>query len=381
MACSRGLVLASAWAFVVLLLVYLAGVPLFAHHDDTKAASKRAPASRVMAVPTCPAKAAQIAAKECQLEQDAFYNNHKGEFWGGSGYEKAMSLMFSKEGGQRLFPTDRPITVVHVGAHLGGMIDRYFSTLRGPRLDDRLIMIEPNPANIVRLERRSRRDPRLIVRQVAAADRDGPRVFKYGGVPNVLGNGGKVKDDPITNLSWSDETGYVVEAATLDTLLQDVSGPIDFLMMEAEGYEARAFLAAPKTLERIRFMVFGCSERWKEWDSDFDGSVLFTAMEAAGLTPVILGDKRNVIVGGAAAPADIGRKLVSWGFCLAVRTRPSAIADVSPLSTLLVGNSFQALPADHPALACFNYLSGANCATSLRDGSRGAASRPAKETT
>jgi hypothetical protein len=53
-------------------------------------------------------------------------------------------------------PHGRPIVLAHVGAHLGGMLERYGHLKRGPRLDDRLIMAEPNPANTERLFRRFR---------------------------------------------------------------------------------------------------------------------------------------------------------------------------------------------------------------------------------
>jgi len=108
-----------------------------------------------------------------------------------------MASLFSRQGNADFFfgNSGRPIVLAHIGAHLGGMFERYSALKRGPRLDDRMVMVEPNPANTERLFRRIRMDNRLSLLQAAVSNVKGKGFFKYSGVPNVIGNGGRLIDE------------------------------------------------------------------------------------------------------------------------------------------------------------------------------------------
>ena len=290
--------------------------------------------------------AAAAAARACRDEQEAALAADKQAFYGGPGYDRIMSELFSREGNARFFGAPRALVMVHVGAHLGGMIERYAHLRRGPRLDDRLVMVEPNPANAERLARRIRADPRLVLRRVAVSNTRGRRWFAFSGTPNVLGNGGHVLDEEESalaverGLNVTDPEkveGVELDVATLDDVLDEYPA-IDFLFMDPEGFEPRIFLGAERTLSRVRFMVFGCSERWKDHFRFTTSKRTLQILEDAGLAFVMLGKDRNVILNEQFGPDRAQDRLTSWGFCAAIRIKgPPAVANVSALSLLVSG--------------------------------------------
>lgn len=226
-----------------------------------------------------------MARVNCADDQQAYYNTARNSFWGSDGFNRFMDTVFSKAGNNAFFqgqtetgrPQDedyhgRPITIVHIGAHLGNIFDRYSALRRGTNLEDRIIMIEPNPANFERLARRSRLDPRFVLVHAAidkekgalqpptdeasasaaittAAGKEGVWVnykdpstvpmgggsghevrinsgrkwFAYSGTPNTLGNGGHIVDEPPVevagNASARTEAGFHVHVVTLDDVL------------------------------------------------------------------------------------------------------------------------------------------------------------------
>ena len=290
--------------------------------------------------------AAAAAARACRDEQEAALATDKQAFYGGPGYDRIMGELFSREGNARFFSAPRALVMVHVGAHLGGMIERYAHLRRGPRLDDRLVMVEPNPANAERLARRIRADPRLVLRRQAVSNTRGRRWFAFSGTPNVLGNGGHVLDEEDSALAVGRGAnvtdpekveGVELDVLTLDEILDEYP-VVDFLFMDPEGFEPRIFLGAERTLSRVRFMVFGCSERWKDHFRFTTNKRTLQILEDAGLAFVMLGKDRNVILNEQFGPDRAQDRLTSWGFCAAIRIKgPPAVANVSALSLLVSG--------------------------------------------
>jgi len=210
------------------------------------------------------------------------------------------------------------------------MLERYAALRRGPRLDDRLVMAEPNPANTERLFRRFRIDPRLSLAQAAVSNKaSAAQWFAFSGVPNTLGNGGRLLDAPPEDAPQNASAaaaepedkrrGYMARVETLDSLL-DGYAHVDFLFMDPEGMEPRIFMGAPRTLARVRFMVFGCAEKWKDHFRFTTTKVTLRRLHEAGLTVVMLGKDRNVIMNEPAGPERIYDRMTTWGFCAAIRT-------------------------------------------------------------
>jgi len=336
--------------------------------------------------------ALDTAAVNCKEEQDLFYKDHKGDFYGGPGYERIMASLFSRQGNKDFFYGDtsipskdasttsattvgRPIVLVHIGAHLGGMFERYSALKRGPRLDDKLVMVEPNPANTERLFRRIRMDNRLSLTQAAISNVKGKGFFQYSGVPNTIGNGGHLVDlseiengNVIANASIPPESpeaiGYWTDVLTLDDLL-DPYPHIDFLFMDPDATEPRIFLGAAKTLSRIRFMIFMCAERWKEHARLITPKKTLKLLHDNGLTVVMLGKDRNVIMNDPIGPDKIIERMTTWGFCAAIRTEnPPAVANLTALGLLVAGYPSNTPLRGPTSPFCARYISAAaynNC--------------------
>jgi FkbM family methyltransferase len=309
----------------------------------------------------------------CREEQDLYYKDHKGDFYGGPGYERIMASLFSRQGNADFFfgNSGRPIVLAHIGAHLGGMFERYSALKRGPRLDDRMVMVEPNPANTERLFRRIRMDPRLSLLQAAVSNVKGKGFFKYSGVPNVIGNGGRLVDDAeiesgavvvnaSTPLDSPDAVGYMTDVLTLDDLL-DPYPFIDFLFMDPDATEPRIFLGAPKTLSRIRFMIFMCAERWKEHAKLITPKRTLKLLHDNGLTVVMLGKDRNLIMNDPIGPDKIIERMTTWGFCAAIRTsNPPAVANMTALGLLVAGYPSTTPMKGPSSPLCARYVSAAS---------------------
>jgi len=313
------------------------------------------------------------AAINCKEEQDSFYKDHKGDFYGGPGYERIMASLFSRQGNADFFfgNSGRPIVLAHIGAHLGGMFERYSALKRGPRLDDRMVMVEPNPANTERLFRRIRMDNRLSLLQAAVSNVKGKGFFKYSGVPNVIGNGGRLVDESeiesgavIVNtsipLDSPEAIGYWTDVLTLDDLL-DPYPYIDFLFMDPDATEPRIFLGAPKTLSRIRFMIFMCAERWKEHAKLITPKKTLKLLHDNGLTVVMLGKDRNLIMNDPIGPDKIIERMTTWGFCAAIRTsNPPAVANLTALGLLVAGYPSTTPLRGPSSPLCARYVSAAS---------------------
>jgi FkbM family methyltransferase len=295
----------------------------------------------------------------CLSDQETFYSNGKSTFWGHVGQEHFMDVLFSRTGNRAFFETGQPITVVHVGAHLGQIIDRYAHLRRGARLDDRIYLFEPNPANYERLARRVRLDPRLVLVKKAVSNEEGKRFFEYGSVPNTLGSGGRLNDEPVANASLSTEEGFVVDVTTLDSALSHVP-VVDFLLIDPEGWEPRVLMGATKTLARTRFVVFGCSMRWAAHSKLTTNKRLFQLLADAGHTVSVLGKEKHVLASPNVSPDRVFDRLNQYGFCSGVKTTPlPPVGNLTALSLLMTG-----LPPGTPfrgesSPPCLRYIAGA----------------------
>jgi len=279
----------------------------------------------------------QMAKSHCRDSQDLFYNSGgKSTYWGHHGLNKFMDSIFNKPGNKNFFTfhDNRPINVVHIGAHLGNMMDAYSRLRRGPRLDDRIILFEPNPANYDRLVRRVRLDPRLVLTNQAISNEPGRQWFSFSSVPNTLGNSGKLQEekpedaqevyiDPSLSKEEQDtlkqkQTGYYVNVTTLDVALKSYP-VIDFIFMDPEAWEPRIFLGAKETLAKTRMMAFGCSSRWVAHSKITTNKRIFQYLQDLGFTIVLLGKEQHLLINEDMGPDRIYDRLNAWGFCAAIR--------------------------------------------------------------
>jgi FkbM family methyltransferase len=375
--------MAAVWLGTVLAMVYFTGAvrlpTAFAGEQRTAPRmAQRADGSLhecVLPVGKLKGDALAMAESHCADDQSIFFANGKSGFWGAPGFERMMDTLFSEWGnaaffggvqggvgwGERAVPEDAggpPITLVHVGSHLGHMLDRYKDMRRGPRLDDRIVMAEPNPVNHERLARRIRLDPRLSLRKAAVSNEPGRAWFMYSGVPNVLGNGGHIDDSlPVTNATDSSAEGYVAEVVTLDQLLAPYDR-VDFIYMDPEGFEPRIFLGAKETLAKTNMLVFGCSQKWVAHAKYTTNKRTFKLLADNGFTVLMLGKERNLVLNDPVGPERAVDRLQAWGFCAAVRTTPSppTAANLTALASLVAGVS-QGSPLRGPeAPICLRYL-------------------------
>lgn len=327
----------------------------------SRALSEPAPgaADAAPALPNCgiPALKAESAAA-CKAEQTKHLDANPKTYWGVGGFERLMGTVFNRFDGRLYFPWARPVTIVHVGAHGGSMLDRYGHLMRGPRLDDRIVMADANPLAFERLSRRIRMDPRLSLLHAAVYDSDGEVWFEYASTPNA-NTGGKVSRVIPTNATK--EAGAVVRSITLDSLLAKVAGPIDFLMMDADGHEPWVLEGAKATLARTRLIFFNCNEHWKDSGTGRDlMDYIRDVFTPAGFAVSLIGEKRNVMLNPLTAPDGIATALPTWGFCLAAHVAPPAVRDFTEFAKLIAGSDAVGGPCENvagalvPSVACTN---------------------------
>jgi FkbM family methyltransferase len=249
--------------------------------------------------------------------------------------------LFNRYDGKAFFPRSRPINFVHVGATTGSIIDRYGALGRGSRLDDVLVLIEPNPVNAKRLGQRIRMDQRLLLSEAAAWDVDGTAWFQFEAVPNAVNKGGKLLRSMPENVTAAMDAGLgmAVRTVTLDTLLRKVTGPIDFLMMDADAHEPWILKGAKETLARTRLMIFACNDKWAEAGAGLDAlAAVKEVFEPAGLEVSLLGEKRNLLLKSGMLPEGFtAADLPSWGFCMAAQMKPPLIRKVSEIARFVAG--------------------------------------------
>ena len=280
------------------------------------------------------------AAAKCQAEQAAALLEDKEKFWGSGGFDRTQGTLFNRYDGRPFFPRSRPITLVHVGAHFGGILDRYGALGRGPRLDDRLILVEPNPLTIERLKGRIRLDHRLLLMPAAAHSKDGQAWFEYLNKKPEAGGSGRVVATMPANVTQATALGEgaLVRTITLDTLLRKTPGPIDLVMMDADMHEPEVLAGMKETLQRTRMVIFSCHSKWKEVHSTSVLDVVRDIFTPAGMTVSLLGEKRNLLLDEAVVPAGLADALPNWGFCLAMHTRPPIMRKMEEFTRLAVGS-------------------------------------------
>jgi FkbM family methyltransferase len=258
------------------------------------------------------------------------------------GYESTQGSLFNRYDGRTFFPRSRSLTFMHVGAAGGALIDRYGALGRGPRLDDHLVMVEPNPLTAERLGRRLRMDQRLLLSHKAAWDEDGVAWLEYDKPPNSAGASGKLRralpDANLTELAALGK-GSVVQTTKLDTLLSKFEGPIDFILMDADGHEPFILKGAAATLKRTRAMIFSCNSQWTKSGANMD--VLTAAREIfapAGLEVALMGGRRNILLNTAVVPDDFAASLPDWSFCIAMHVAPPLVRKTSEIVRFLAGS-------------------------------------------
>ena len=277
--------------------------------------------------PNCGLPSLSVTAeKDCMAEQLAHYGANKDSYWGSAGYDRTKGTLFNRFDGRAFFPRSRPITMVSVGAHFGDIIDKYGALGRGPRLDDRIILVEPHPLTVKRLSGRIRLDHRLLLTPAAAADFDGRGWFEYANGKAESGGSGRLRRELPDNVTRATEEGKGAEVRVvmLDTLLKKFEGPIDFIWMDADMHEPAILKGMRETLKRTRVVIFSCHSKWKSMGAEISSvqDAVRDIFEPAGLAVALLGEKRNLLLGGDVMPPELWEKLPDWGFCMATHVAP-----------------------------------------------------------
>ena len=303
------------------------------------------------------------AVASCLAEQQKAFLADKGEkFWGSAGFDRVQGTLFNRYDGRPFFPRTRPINIVSVGAHFGGILDRYGALGRGPRLDDRIILVEPNPHTNQRLKGRIRLDHRLLLMPAAAYNADGEAWFEFQNKKIESGGSGRVTKAMPANVTAATERGEgaLVRTITLDTLLKKMPGPIDFIMMDADMHEPLVLQGMKETLKRTRMVIFSCHSKWKDVGDITVGHVVRDIFTPAGMTVSLLGEKRNLLLDEGLAPPELLADFPNWGFCLAMHTAPPIMRKTEEFTRMAVGDAWEgpcgALFASYGAGSCKNGL-------------------------
>ena len=290
-------------------------------------------------IPTAPSD----VAAQCLAEQKSAFLADKEMFFGIKGYDRTRNNLFNRYDGRPFFPRTRHVTMVSVGAHFGDIMDRYGALGRGPRLDDRIILVEPHPYTIQRLKGRIRLDHRLLLMQAAAHNFDGEAWFEYEKkniFPEPGGSGKVVKNFYPENVTLAQEHGQgaKIRVVTMDTLMTKIKGPIDFIYMDADVHEPFIFEGMKETLKRTRLLIFSCHGKWSASGSS---STVFDVVEKyikpAGMTVALLGEKRNILLDKEVVPPELVAELPDWGFCIASHVAPPVTRKVEEHTKLMVG--------------------------------------------
>jgi FkbM family methyltransferase len=266
------------------------------------------------------------AERDCMDEQRKHYEASKDSYWGSAGYDRTKGTLFNRFDGRAFFPRSRPILMVSVGAHFGDIIDKYGALGRGPRLDDRIVLVEPHPLTVKRLSGRIRLDHRLMLMPAAAADFDGRGWFEFSNGKAESGGSGRLKRELPENTTRAEAEGKGAEVrvVTLDSLLKKFEGPIDFIFMDADTHEPMILKGMQETLKRTRMVIFSCHSKWKSMGGEL-GSVADAVRDVftpAGMAVALLGEKRNLLLGADVMPPELWDKLPDWGFCMATHVAP-----------------------------------------------------------
>jgi hypothetical protein len=317
--------------------------------------------------PNCGISLSGTEKGECAKSQAATFASMTGKtekddkFTGIAGYERTLGNLFNRYDGKIYFPRGRPITLLQVGG--SNVLDRYGSLGRGPRLDDRIVLVEANKETARRLAGRIRMDQRLMLFHGAAWEEDTTAWFAYDKVPNYANNNGKVTTVMPTNIS--DPTlGEVIEAQTLNTIFRKITGPIDVIMSDADGSEPYIFKGALETLKRTRIAIFSCNQAWASKGPSYSlASIIKDVFEPAGMVVALLGDGHNIILSHGLAPSGFNfeKDIPKWGFCLAVHTAPPIIRNLDEISRLVLG-------VDEPLGACAKGISGTGPSSWCKEG-------------
>ncbi len=279
------------------------------------------------------------AAAKCLAEQSKDFLADKEKFWGSAGHDRTRNNLFNRYDGRPFFPRTRPITFISVGAHYGDILDRYGALGRGPRLDDRIILVEPNPFTIERLKGRIRLDHRLLLMPAAAYSSDGEEWFEFDKKKGESGGSGRiVKTRPAnaTDAALKRE-GALVRTITIDTMMKKFPGPIDFIMMDADMHEPIILEGMKETLKRTRMVMFSCHKKWKEVGTTTVQDVVKDIFAPAGMSVSLLGEKRNLLLGSDVVPPELLADMPDWGFCLATHTAPPLMRKTEEWTKMQVG--------------------------------------------
>ena len=172
-------------------------------------------------------------------------------------------------------------TFIDVGANVGNWSDEMFA-----QSDARGFLYEPSAACVHRLrERFGSRN--VVIREAAVADHS--RTARFAEEANCGEGSSLAEVDHHPAVQYRE-----VAVTTLDEEFVDPGVRVDFLKIDAEGYDLKVLQGAAKLLERTRFVQFEYNSQWLATGSSLlEASRFLNALgfslyliRASGLTPL-----------------------------------------------------------------------------------------------
>jgi FkbM family methyltransferase len=174
-----------------------------------------------------------------------FWETPIGRFWGGERDGRELDLLTLEQGVGDIYE-QRSVTVrdsdvvIDVGAHLGTFTR--VALQRGARV---VVAVEPNPVNVICLERTFATEiaaGRVRLAKAAAWHSPGSLTFEFGD-SSQMGHVGASADAGVRTKSLA------VRAVTLDRLVDELKlDRVDFIKMDIEGAERHALAGATRLL-------------------------------------------------------------------------------------------------------------------------------------
>jgi len=179
--------------------------------------------------------------------------------------------------------------------------------------------------------------------QAAAHNFDGEAWFEFDKKSTLIesGGSGKVKKDYMPeNVTKYELMGHgaKVRVVTIDTLMTKMKGPVDFIFMDADVHEPFIFEGMKETLKRTRVLIFSCHSKWSTSGSSstvFD--VVEKILKPAGMTTVLMGENRNILLDKEVVPPELIAELPDWGFCMSTHVAPPITRKVEEHTKIMLG--------------------------------------------
>ena len=185
------------------------------------------------------------------MSEPTYYLTHKDEFRGEDGHEKMVQLLIEHN------QEEKEGTFV-IGIDVGANVGKYIPNIRSlcTESNHKIICVEPNPLNYVKLEEVVTDDILLVNK--AVSNKEGVLPFysyhenNYGGNPHgglFSGSIGKVIDN--------------VDVTTLDDIIENMGVEnyvVKFVKIDTEGHDTMVIEGMSKILAHTKYIIFECSD-------------------------------------------------------------------------------------------------------------------------